>query len=495
MERAMEVAQEINQKADPKYSTIISPFIREPLINLSKQKNLQAPEEKFARLISHERFASSLRASFESTLSNIISLSTPPPAYIIIAGGEGKSANWVVAQTLDIMKIHPPAAIIDSEHLPQFLKNNPTIKHVVLMDDGSYSGWQADATLSQLSYSHPVSIHVCIPYMTKVAKERISRQKKQAAFYKNQVIFSKHQIMLSYSEMYKLGYFGYIQFPRPNVECLLSMRLIKVKNEYPENTKKIIKNLNSSIRTLKKEVFKKSDEDIMLEIKRIFLLLPSENDSREIFGEVRGQLETVQAMIPRFGHSKAISASSMERYARNQRPHWKSHPEIGSPEARTPVWMAHKSADGASTDTVSMKKATGNSLAISPYKESKPDQQGNVSSIDRAALIDALREAEKLSSPSKQTLDEKYASHRMGQEGIVCSNRGCFLIADNYREKLNTNENQLILVIDNIELPFGGKDGAFQYKLTDGLTFTLKKPNSDESKTFTYEKGALTLQK
>jgi hypothetical protein len=172
----------------------------------------------------------------------------------------------------------------------------------------------------------------------------------------------------------------------------------------------------------------------------------------------------------RAGVDKNPNQSEIDRYIKKT-----------SSESRTPLWMAHKSADEASSDHMSMKQANAEDLAIPPYKESEKTNREN--------LVQRLHILEKQSKSGSPTLDETYSPHRMGKEHIVVSNRGCFIIADNYCYKPENNDDQLILTVEGQEFPFGGKDGAFQYKLKEGDIFSLTK--GTETKTFQYENNEI----
>ena len=467
LEMAKEVAAEINGRAVSGQSITVSPYIREPLTNLRKQEGLEKAEEKFARLIPYERFVSSLRTSFMSTLSGIISESTPPPSYVIIADDGDKSTNWVVSQTLDIMKTHPPQAIVPREALSKYLKEHPLVKHIIMMDDGSYSGSQVEDYLGSLYSLRGVLTHVCIPYMTKVAKEVILKIAKMKRF---PIEFSPHHIMLSYEEMSGLGYFGYQKMVRPDVRRLLEIKPISEGS--PEELRTKVDKVNSDLQKIQKDVFKKPDEQLNLELDALISYLSNEC-SHEVFSDLTEVLTRVKEGVQRFGVDSGVAQKNFSS---------RSALKEGT---RTPVWMAHKSADGVSTYSRAMRVATGGIEAIPPYKNTDKENKG------RRDLVDELRIQERSSATEGVALDDQYSSNRMGKEEIVLSNRGCFLIADNYCSQPTDDRDQLVLCVDGKEFLLGGTKGLFQYQLKEGMTFTVK--NELESKTFKYEGGRIDL--
>jgi hypothetical protein len=154
--------------------------------------------------------------------------------------------------------------------------------------------------------------------------------------------------------------------------------------------------------------------------------------------------------------------------------------------SRTPLWMAHKSTDATSTDKSSMEQALNEELGLGLYSIARPPYK---ESGTRNSLVQELLLLEKRSKSGGPTLDETYLPHRMGKEQIIVSNRGCFIIANNYYRKSKNNDDQLILTVKGQKFPFGGKDGVFQYKLKEGDIFSLTK--GTETKTFRYENNEI----
>ena len=475
LEMAKEVAAGINDRAISGQSITVRPYIREPLTNLRKQEGLEKAQEKFARLIPYERFISSLRTSFMSTLSGIISESTPPPSYVIIADDGDKSTNWVVSQTLDIMKTHPPQAIVPREALSKYLKEHPLVKHIIMMDDGSYSGSQVEEYLAEMYNLKGVLTHVCIPYMTKIAKETIL---KMAKIKRSPIEFAPHHSMLSYEEMSGLGYFGYEKMTRPDVRRLLDRKSIISEGCSAEVRTKVDK-VNSDLQKIQKDVFKKSDEQLNLELDGLISYL-SKECSHEVFSDLTEILTRVKEGVQRFGVNSSVAQKNFADYRG-------SSSAASRAGTTTPVWMAHKSADGVSTNPGSMRVATGGIEAIPPYKNTDKENKG------RRDLVDDLRKQERSSAPGGIALDDQYSPNRMGKEEIVLSNRGCFLVADNYCSQSADDRDQLVLCVDGKEFPLGGTNGLFQYQLKEGMTFTVK--NEVESKTFKYGGSRIDLLK
>ena len=58
---------------------------------------------------------------------------------------------------------------------------------------------------------------------------------------------------------------------------------------------------------------------------------------------------------------------------------------------------------------------------------------------------------------------------------VVKSNRGIFLLADNYFQTPEDDNKQVKLIIGKEEFPFGGNSGAYQWKLNSGEAFSIRK--------------------
>lgn len=90
----------------------------------------------------------------------------------VVIGGIKKSNYWMAKHFLFYVKEH------SSERVPNIFIVNyesiPNVSHIVFVDDASYSGLQMHDNLSYCNSLKNVQVHVIVPYMTDVARKRIS---------------------------------------------------------------------------------------------------------------------------------------------------------------------------------------------------------------------------------------------------------------------------------------------------------------------------------
>ena len=200
--RALEVNNRLKQNPG---SLSLSRYIREPLVNLQKEPKVSSSERRITKLVSYERFVGVLRNAFIDTLTSILQSPSGEQAYLIIADQQDKSTNWVASHLLDMMSIHPPQAVIKREELSEYLSKHPEIKHIVMVDDGAYSGYQSSDYIKEIKLKHTnYHFHFCIPFMTRLAKERIEAALAQSSY---EGVFPERQLMLNYQELEKLKFY------------------------------------------------------------------------------------------------------------------------------------------------------------------------------------------------------------------------------------------------------------------------------------------------
>ncbi len=468
-EKAMAVAALIkkNRRAEPNSATIsLKPFTRQPLENLEKMKGLTLPDQKFAKLIPYEKFRSALRNTFAETLQTILRSPENEREYVIIADSEYKSTNWAASHVLDLMSIHPPSAIVRREMLGGYLSNHPTIKHVVMIDDASYSGKQASSYIFHYEGTKDKVFHINIPYMTSYAKGKI----KKALIDKNfdKFFFPKGQLLLSYKELDDAGFFGYTKMMRPDVQKLLEMDSLKMVEGLNDESIKTVEEWDNQFQKLKKTVFKgpkgwkTSIEIDNYNIARLNQLIESLLSIKTLIQnsqEILEKLNSVKDGVERFGTDEKKRDKEKTAYLKKG----------GDSTRQTPTWMAHKKADGTSTNVLSMRKAViSQEDNIEPYKDD--DIRWQV----REKYIKILQ----MEFPEivKQWQSSIISANLFPLDiNIIQSNRGLFLLGNNYIKDLKDAPTKTYIITqDQKKIPFGGSDGDFQFKIEEGVPFTIQ---------------------
>jgi len=463
---ASEVTQTLNLRSP---TVMLSPYIREPIENLTKAANLE-PLEKMSKLVSYERFVSALRTSFSDTLATILQSPPEEQEYVILADESGKSTNWVASHVLDIMSKKQPQAIVTRGELAIYLLKNPYVKHIVMMDDGAYSGDQASGYIQQELYGFDQNIlHICIPFMTRYAKNAI-----YGASSAEKIVFSESTVMFSYNDLARLGYYVQKEMPRPDIIDFIKVPLVQSEGLPPQQMEEL-NTLNRKVTEFKHKIFRIDDAHIKTEFKEFKLA----------FEKLSSDLSKIQ-MSPVNNDLLAVIVSLNEyatifKEADTDRLGVTGKDEKNYPDNKTGTWMAHKSGDDHSTNYYSMVEAAGYNIAIEPYKEGSVDlgvTNENPPKNIEGRLAD-LREYRLMKLP-----------HGI-LEGLttVESNRGTFLLSDNYLEK-STIESDVYLIIGNEKIPFGGPNGAYQFKLEPDMSFVIQK--GETSTAYKFENGKIT---
>lgn len=492
MDQAMRVSSMLQQRPDAN-AVLVKGFIREPLENLQKMPGLLNSEHRFARLISFERFQTALRENFFVALTQILASPETERDYIIVADEGTKSTNWVVSQVLDMTESHLPKAIIPRERVHLYLQSNPNVKHIILIDDGAYSGDQMSgtvATLNKFLEENRAVFHVVVPFTTSVARAKIMG----AAKGRKCTIFSS-RTMLTYQELYKSGVFGYLKTVRPDISRLLKIEPLRCIGLIAQPEIMEVKGLNDLLEQCKKTVFKSAVgcrsshmidlringeiDELMQIAEKIKLYLHRYDANMRMIDTFITDLLQVKSGIERFGWYDDEHEIKFNKY--------KESIGYGAAQVmaiRTATWMAHKSADEVSTDEEAMLQATGGVSAIEPYKE------GTVYTKARIRQIIRLQEAFPAIVQEWGQVCDRASLH-----GVRCvvSNRGYFLIGDNY-EAISHNDNNKVLIGEAGKqlFPMGEKEGTFHFKLTKGMEFTLVQNNKECHLKFT-EDGAFII--
>jgi len=182
-----------------------------PLVERKRRDDLK----RIAKLVSYEKFVAQLKRTFRDTLADIMSSPTDKRSYIIIADHEGKSANWVAAHLHDLMSVHPPEDIVSRYEMASYLESHPDVQHVVMIDDGIYSGEQSSRYIRSMNSEvfRNRKFHVSIPFMSKAGanvvrtalEAKLQRIGCVSEEYAQHVRFADHIPMFSMREFHRMG--------------------------------------------------------------------------------------------------------------------------------------------------------------------------------------------------------------------------------------------------------------------------------------------------
>lgn len=470
------------------YSTIIETRVREPLVDLKKSEawvsgddaelaQTQKAMTKATQAKSYNKFVKALRSSFSHTLQSIYE--SPQREYIILADKQGKSTNWVASHLHDMLSLHPPLDIIPKFQVHQFLKDHPNVKHIVMLDDGAYSGEQASRYI--LSLFLPPSnyqFHVTIPYMTSAAKKTIFE-----ALLTKKVTPQIHdvELMLSYEQLMKMGkIFSLTGKVLIDTEDILNFgKLPKEESSQAAST------INQKLEDLKTGIRENKDrEDLYKMIMEILFYTNSYIDDVGIEG-----LQLMQKLLKtmHLEGNEEQERKLREKYIENVISELEKHYNMSADsiddyyaktfEMRTPFWFAHKGADGMSTNEIEMMKIVGEQ-PIEPYRDL----------VQGPPYRDLVQEREKQLRKIKnempgRTLEETITSQDEyawlnGRVDFVETNRGFFLLGNSYVREMD--DRYLLLHIDGAVIELGGEEGEYQYKLKKGDKFELEDPESGQ---------------
>lgn len=485
------VAIEIAEKLKSNHSRI-SPYIREPLENLSKINKGNFPEDRFISLVSYERFVANLKHSFSRFLQSLEKLPEDERQYVIIGDRPEKSANWAVSHLLGLMGNHPPEDIFHTdESLVIFLQENqikeqPKKIHVVYVDDASFSGqqirdrlnWLGGLTRPRRALFTNTDFHFCIPYMSNAAKNMI-RAYARLAVGKTPQFYTEH-LMFSHGELGKLGYLGQTKFKRPHVEKLL--RISPLQGDQYQT-------INEQLKAIKSNIFKKNSDTHLFDKKNLSNLqeliehvapFADQENVKQFIADLTEVIEGVE----RFGEDPDLTQAHMKRL----------EADGIDLDKTTGLWMAHKSADGVSVRNEPLLNATGGKKAIEPYKNDDyllPHNSSSSPVKKRQEQIERLQ----LEFPD---IVANWESETRGKGldalQVVQSNRGYFLLSDAYVPTPSNrgNAEKLFIMVNDLEIPFGGEKGAYQLKLEENMNFNIR-TSSGHFYSFKFEHGRITL--
>ncbi|MFT4554220.1 MAG: hypothetical protein ACI9S8_002869 [Chlamydiales bacterium] len=368
----------------------------------------------------------------------------------------------------------PPLNILTKDMLPKYLKDHPEIQHIVMLDDGAYSGEQACEYIDDIGdFIRDRSFHVSIPYMTTYAYENILKTiKEQSA----KAHFPIGQRMLSYNELLKFGYFGYQldKNLRPNVAEFLKLPPI---TEDKINEK--IDEINKKLDLLQINIFQNhhNDQYVKTEIQSfiddVAELFPEEERNESVHELLRKCSSCIRELSQRRIVDKNLEKHSINEYINFLRDN-KEYPHLGI-SSRTGTWMAHKSADYVSTDVSSMVRATREQTAIEPYKPSANSKRfkDQIHKLEVQTPKNKRLRSFISSNPKLQWLENSIQ--------LVYSNRGVFLLGSNYIRDDDSNDKQVKIIVDNEEISLGGYDGEYQWRLKVGQSFQIQQGDSEVS--------------
>ncbi len=160
-------------KSTASNNELVNNFLNKIDDPIKKAAEQMIAEKVLEQHISHGQFVNTLENKTLPALSTLIG----NEKYIVIID-KGRSNEWVFE--LAAKKLgNLPTNVFDNEiDALNFIKNNPDIAHIVLFDDGSYSGSQMFAHVTNLKNELPtnVQVNLAIPYMTTKAANILENQ-------------------------------------------------------------------------------------------------------------------------------------------------------------------------------------------------------------------------------------------------------------------------------------------------------------------------------
>ena len=186
----------INIKPDaPPTSTTTNRRLIDKYLNEIDNVDLRNAEELLAERVvqqhvSHQQFVTALEETTVPSINQIIG----NEKYIVVVRPK-KSNEWVFELALNKLD-NLPTNVVSSEHEAiKFVNSNSDIKHIVLFDDGSYSGSQMASSVEILNkqLAGSVQIDVAIPFMTPKAEQLIVEQG---------AVVATHNKMLSLDQLF-----------------------------------------------------------------------------------------------------------------------------------------------------------------------------------------------------------------------------------------------------------------------------------------------------
>ena len=469
---------------EKQYFTPINKRVREPLEDLRrnyKWTNLSEPDlslaqkkiTEVAKLGSYSKFKTALRQSFSETLQSINESPVEERKYVILADETGKSTNWCVANVLDMMSKHPPQDIIPKENLKQFLTENPTVKHIVMLDDGAYSGAQASSYIEELEGIQNKKFHISIPYMTNFGKKRIAE-----ALQKQNYEYEMHetQMMLSYQELIEQGkIFSITGKVLINREALSKIKNLteSINLENRENLDQNTITVNESLEELRQMSQSETENDserLYNKILETIAVIETNLRNQENGSLIKEGVNLIQSL--RQCMKKEVDEELGQRlksaYEANRNKYFKTNLKT-----KTPSWFSHKGADDVSTNETEMHKISGGYSPPEPYKDREDISKKRMDQINRIKMGMQGRTL-------KETVIDSGGEHAWlkGKCDFIETNRGFFLLGNSYINE--TTDSHLILIINQKTIKLGGEEGEYQYRLNKGDIFSLINPITQE---------------
>lgn len=469
----------VEQQKEIKYSIPINKRVRQPLENLEKHTDwiptdnkpfsqAQKAITKATKLGSYDKFELAVKASFSDTLQSIYASPPDQRKYVIIADDAGKSTNWVTAHLHELMSVHPPTDIVSRENLANFLQENPEVKHIVMVDDGTYSGEQAAYYIKKMEgLSKDHMFHVTIPYMTAYGKDKLVKTLKRKHY-----AYQMHdrQVMHSYQELVDLGHiFSFTGKVLVNKEKLSNIAELSNEEALPNKIEinlKLLELKNMAISEAdEKKVYKKILETISFINNHCKI-----NDSKILSGDrelsnkeerelIRQLFQCMKSEHSQQQHDELLSAYT--------------YTTMTMEESQKATWFAHKGVDYISTNQEEMGNIAGN-IPAEPYKDSL------VVVSRRKEQINNIKERMGNSKLEDTVINQGYLWLK-DRVDFVHTNRGFFLIGNSYLEE--TSASPIILHINGKRIELGGKEGEYQYKLKKGDVFELEDPEIEDPET------------
>jgi len=107
--------------------------------------------------------------------------------YVLVGSSISHSEEWMYGLALE--RGFPKAeGVVNEKDIQEWLKENPHVKNVVILDDAAYSGQQLERVIKATMAD--VDIHVVIPFMTQAAEQRAQNISPRVKIYKHRTIES-----------------------------------------------------------------------------------------------------------------------------------------------------------------------------------------------------------------------------------------------------------------------------------------------------------------
>lgn len=119
------------------------------------------------------------------------------------AAETGCSDQWVAALAFEHCALKHPVSIINANELPKFLQNHPEVKHILTLDDASYSGQQKKQLMHTIQLAmikknlsteiQKLTLHLGIPFISEAAREHINESdtfNNEDANFKSVILYS-----------------------------------------------------------------------------------------------------------------------------------------------------------------------------------------------------------------------------------------------------------------------------------------------------------------